>query len=73
MTRRTDYTLLIRGKEAVVSIDRLKPAILPCRDILAPLPDITSTTADKDEPSSSTHKRSGRTVRFKTKPKYAYF
>lgn len=78
VTHRTDdtFTIIIRGKNCVVSIDRLKPATLPSNDVTSQQTMATSTpsAAVPDAPLvNNTNTRSGRTVRFNMKPDYSYF
>lgn len=81
------YTISIKEKPVVVSIDRLKPAIIPTPQTTAPdetvttnpiIPQTTVTTSSEAPcpivatPSESTTTRSGRKVKFRDDPDYVY-
>ena len=73
----TFFTIMIRGKESNVAIERLKPAILAKAVAEVSLPDVTSLPAEEpnvDTPASGKKQtRSGRHVQFKKSDTYQYY
>jgi len=65
------FTLLIRSKSVVVSIDRLKPARLP-KEVPKEKPQASELQRPKDVSPDCTTTRSGRTVRFRKNNEYVH-
>ena len=67
----TFFTIMIRGKESNVAIERLKPSILAKAVAEVSLPDVTSLPAEEPnvdtQASGKKQTRSGRHVQLKKK------